>query len=350
MEYLVMPLQAASLLSPLYTAFGWLMAQFYSVFNNYGIVIILFTVLLRGVMIPLNIRQQKNSLKQQALSRDMNELSRIYGDDRMGLQEAQAALFKKHGISTTSGCLMSLLPMFLIWPVYRIISAPMKYIMRVAEGNITAIATMLNGKGLFPENLISAAADNNIPVMNALHSNPSMYAAAVNNGWIKVGDVLDIDFFGINLGLTPQWRPASLFGAEASTYLPLLAIALLAVATTFLVSKVQEWTNPMYWKIREEKRLAKNNPARTVSDDAMSSGMMKSMKWMMPIFTLFMIFSMPAAMGLYWIVGNIMSAFQAALFYYIYAKPAFANTGSDSPMNRSDSKRLNKGKRKKGTA
>ena len=52
-----------------------------------------------------------------------------YGDDRMGLQEAQQALYKKHGISMGAGCLFSILPMLLIWPVYRIISAPLRYTM-----------------------------------------------------------------------------------------------------------------------------------------------------------------------------------------------------------------------------
>ena len=134
---------------------------------------------------------------------------------------------------------------------------------------------------------------------------------------------------------------AILFGEESSVFLPLLAIAVLAMVTTFLVSKVQEWTNPMYWKIREEKKLARNNPARTVSDDATSSGMMKGLKWTMPIFTLVMMFSMPAAMGLYWIAGNLMSVFQTALFYYLYTKPTYANMAAAQSAGT---------KRKKGTA
>ena len=127
----------------------------------------------------------------------------------------------------------------------------------------------------------------------------------------------------MNLGLTPQWKPAILFGPESSTYIPLLVIAILAVVTTFLVSKASEWTNPQLRKIREEKELAKKNPARTVSDDPTGSGMMKGMKWMMPVFTLVMMFTLPAAMGLYWIVSNLMSALQTALFYYLYTKPAY---------------------------
>ena len=76
MQLMTLPV-SASLFSPLYTAFGWVMQQLYSLFNSYGLMIILFTVFLRGILIPLNIRSHKNTLKQQALSKDLNELSRL---------------------------------------------------------------------------------------------------------------------------------------------------------------------------------------------------------------------------------------------------------------------------------
>lgn len=314
-----------SILTPLYQGFGWLMLQLYDFLNNYGLVIILFTVILRLILLPLNVKQHKTMLKQQALSKDQAELARIYGDDRAGLQQAQAELYKKHGISQTGGCLLSLLQLFLIWPIYRIISAPLKYIMGMGDEALNAVGKLLQDHQLITEAQAKGATTLNIPLINALNHNPGVYAEAVNQNLIASGDLMDLKFLGLNLGLQPTWKPGELFGPHMSTLLPLLLIPLIAVVTSFLTSKIQEWTNPMYWRIREEKELAKNNPARSVSTDATMVGMNKTMKWMMPIFTLLTVFSMPAAMGLYWIIGNCMMIVQQLLFYNLYTKPAFAS-------------------------
>lgn len=323
----------AGILDPLYTAFGWCMLQLYLFVNNYGFVIILFTIILRALLLPLSVQQHKNMIRQQALSKDQAELARIYGDDKMGLQQAQQELMKKHGISQTGGCLLSILQLFLIWPIYRIITAPLKYIAGLSDTVLDGIGQLLNRHGLINEAQVKLAASQNIPLINALNQNPAAYAEAVNQGLIRAGDVINLDFFGMNLGLQPTWRPALIFGEQMATYLPLLIIPLVAVVTSFLVSKVQEWTNPMYWRLREEKELAKNNPARTITTDNTMAGMNKTMKWIMPLFTLFTVFSMPAAMGLYWIVGNVMAIVPQVLFFYLYTKPAFADMSARTLTN-----------------
>ncbi|MGI6077537.1 MAG: YidC/Oxa1 family membrane protein insertase [Fastidiosipilaceae bacterium] len=322
-----------SILSPLYTAFGWLMLQLYTFLQNYGVVIILFTILLRALLLPLNVKQHKNMLKTQGLSRDQQELARIYGDDKAGLQQAQMELMKKHGISQSGGCLLSVLQLFLIWPIFRIFTAPLKYIVGISDGNLSAMGQLLLNHGLLTDQEAKMVVTQNIPLLNTLQHNPAAFAESVNNGWIRAGELIDLNFLGLNLGLKPSWKPSDLFGADMSTYLPLLIIPVIAVITTFLVSKIQEWTNPMYWRIREEKELAKNNPARSVSDAPAMQGMTSSMKWIMPIFTLFTVFAMPAAMGLYWIAGNFMALVQQVLFYFLYTKPTYANRRQEGLTN-----------------
>lgn len=313
---------------PLYIAFGWIMLQIYTYISNYGIVIILFTIFLRAILLPLNVRQHKNMIKQQALSKDQAELARIYGKDKAGLQQAQMELFKKHGISQTGGCLLSLLQILFIWPIWRIINAPLKYIIGVSDQHLQALGNLLLQNNLISKQEATGAVLGNIPIIHALREYPTVYAEAVHQHLIKVGEVINLDFLGLNLGLRPEWLPAKLFGDQMNIYLPLLIIPLIAVVSSFFVSKIQEWTNPMYWRIKHEKELAKHNPARSVSTDATMVGMNKTMMWIMPIFTLFTVFTMPAAMGVYWIVGNMMMMIQQLLFYYLYTKPAFAKMRS----------------------
>lgn len=324
---------SGSLFSPLYIAFGWVMKILYIFLANYGWVVLLFTILIRSLLLPLNVKQHKNMIKQQALAKDQAELARIYGNDRVGLQQAQLELMKKHGISQGGGCALSLIQLLLIWPIYQIIRAPLKYIMGIGDQALQGIAQLLSEKGLITSAEVNGAVANNISILNALNHNPHASAEAIDKGLIHANQIMDLNFFGINLGLQPSWRPSYLFGEHASTYLPLFIIPVLAVLTTFLFGKIQEWTNPMYWRVREEKELAKHNPARTVTQDSTMMGMNKTMKWIMPLFTLFTVFAMPAAMGLYWIAGNFMAIAQTVLFFYLYTKPAFAEMSARTVTN-----------------
>ena len=125
-----------SILDPLYTLFGWLTRVLYDFFGNYGLAIIFLTVIIRGALIPLNIRSQKSMLKMQALSGKQAELQRQYGDDKEGYQEAFMKLQKENGAGGLSGCLLPFLQLFFIWPIYRIVSGPLIYLSQVSKENI----------------------------------------------------------------------------------------------------------------------------------------------------------------------------------------------------------------------
>lgn len=314
----LLPVTVAGLLDPLYTAFGWIMRMLYYFVDNYGLAVIFFTILIRAILVPFNVKSHKAMMKQQILQPQVHELQRTYAGDKEKASMAQMELYKQHGVSMTGGCLPMLFQLVLIWPVYRIVSGPLTYIMNVPQENLERIGEMLIGTGKY------AAFPNvrqmNIPLMQALRDTPSVIAEAVNGGLMRASDLMNLNFLGINLGYSPSWRPDDLFGPQMSTYLPLLLIPLLAIATTFLSSKITEWTSFNYKQQKEDKERAKNNPAMSV-DENPSAGMMKSMKWMMPIMTLVFTFQMPAAMGLYWVTGNVLMVLQSLFMYYVYTRP-----------------------------
>lgn len=310
----------ASILSPLYVAFSWIMRNLYDIFNNYGLVIIIFTVAIRLIMIPFSVKQHKTTLKTQALAPQLDDLKRVYGKDRQGLQEATMALYRKHNVSQFGGCLPSLLPLIIIWPVYRMVSSPLQYISGAVTENITKLAQHLNQSGLITASELKNLAYSDIPVLTVLHTHATEFANAVEQGWLKASQLIDPYFLGVNLGDTATINPKLLFGDQMSRYLPILIIVLLAAVSTFLMSKMMEWTNPSYKKIKESKARAKNNPARSEVTDMTQQGMMKGMKFTMPLITLYMCFSMPAAMSIYWIVGNLMAMLQQYILYALYTK------------------------------
>ncbi len=310
-----------SIFDPLYTAFGWVMRMMYSAFDNYGLVIIVFTVVLRGLMIPLGIHQQKSTIKQQALQGEIAEISRLHPNDKARQSELQMALYKKHNASPVAGCLPAILQLLIIWPIFQIIRAPLQYIMNVSKENLEGIGSYLQTAGLIDEAAAKAAASNNIPIINALNNSASALGQVVNQGLFELRQMIDVEFMGMNLGLTPSWKPADLFGAGMNEFLPLLVFPVLVVLTTMASMKITTATMPNRKKRAEAKEREKKNPARTgQTPEDRNESMMKSMNIMMPLFMLWTTFTMPAALGLYWIIGNIMATIQSVLIFMLYTR------------------------------
>ncbi|MDD2534093.1 MAG: YidC/Oxa1 family membrane protein insertase [Eubacteriales bacterium] len=310
-----------SIFDPLYLAFGWTMRMMYNTLDNYGLVIIVFTVILRGLMIPLGIHQQKSTIKQQSLQGEIAEIQRLYPNDKAKQSELQMALYKKHGASPVAGCLPAILQLLIIWPIFQIMRAPLQYIMNVSKENLTGIGSLLETAGLITATEAKNATGNNIPLMNALHQNAAALGQVVDKGLMELRQLIDVNFMGINLGLTPSWKPADLFGAGMIQYLPLLIFPVLVVLTTMLSMKITTATMPNRKKKAEDKEREKKNPARTgQTPEDKTESMMKSMNIMMPLFMLWTTFTMPAALGLYWIIGNIMAAIQSLIIYMLYTR------------------------------
>ena len=320
------------ILDPLYWVFGHVMRFLYDVFNNFGIVIIIFTIMLRAIMIPLGVKQYKGTIKQQGMSKELEDIKRRYGNNKEELQKAQQALYSKHGFSPLAGCLPSIVQLIIIWPVYRMISAPLHRIMNVPleaigkldnEGVATGLTKIVYDLGLITEQAAKNAEMMNIPILNALNNSVEVMSKALNEGLIKVNQLIDLNFLGLNLGLNPTYKLWTLSADEMKIYLPLIIIPILAVVTTWLSMKVSQWTAPNRKQLEEEKERAKKNPAKSAQDAPdPSAGMTKGMTWFMPLFTLWITFTMPAAMGMYWVVGNLMSMAQQYLFHFLISKRA----------------------------
>jgi YidC/Oxa1 family membrane protein insertase len=138
---------------------------------------------------------------------------------------------------------------------------------------------------------------------------------------MQMKQFIDVEFLGMNLGLTPSWKPANLFGSGRADYLPLLIFPLLVVVTTLFQMRISTMTMPNRQKKADDKEREKKNPARAgQTPEDRSESMMKSMNIMMPLFMLFTTFTMPAALGLYWIIGNIMMIIQSVLIYFLFTR------------------------------
>lgn len=310
------------LMDPIYNLFGWILTNMYAWLENYGLVIILFTVLINVLLLPFGIKSQKSMLKQQGLQDEINEIKRMYPDDPQTQQALQQELFKKNGVSITSGCLPSLLRLILIIPVFKIFQQPLRYIGGVSAENIAQISQYVTDHKLLPEAASKLIARSDIPLISALQSNASALAATVEKGWLKLSQLIDLDFLGINLGTHPSWKPAEIFGDQWQTYLPLLVLPVLTILAMVVQMRLMTKISQARPVDKAELERAKRNPAKkdqTKAND--SAGTMKGMNFFMIALMMWTVFTLPSAMGIYWVINSVMGIAQSLFIYHYYTKP-----------------------------
>ncbi len=310
------------LMDPLYNLFGWILSYMYAWLENYGLVIIVFTVLINILLLPFGIKSQKGMLKQQGLQDEINEIKRLYPEDPQMQQQLQQELFKENGISLAGGCLPSFLRLILIIPVFRIFQQPLRYIGGVSAENIAKIGELLKDNHLLTDAGIKMMARSDIPIISALQDNASALGTAVEKGYLKLSQLIDLDFLGLNLGMTPSWKPGDLFGENAAIYLPLLILPILTIVSIIIQMKLTSKITQTKEIDKEEEERAKRNPAKSAQQTKQSNaGMMKSMNIFMIILMAWTVFTLPSAMGIYWVINTLMGIAQSLFIYKYYTKP-----------------------------
>ena len=111
--------------------FGYALNFFYELTNNYGIAIIIFTLLLRVILIPITIKQQKTMKKSAELQEKMKEIQTKYKNNPEKLNQETIELYKKEKMSPFNGCFTAILQVLIILSVFWLVSQPLTYMKRV---------------------------------------------------------------------------------------------------------------------------------------------------------------------------------------------------------------------------
>ncbi len=229
---------------------------------------------------------------------------------------------KRTGVSMGAGCISSIIPLIIIWPIWRIIRAPLQYVGQVSVDNITKIAEFLVDKGILDQNILGSVAQNDLPIINVLKNNASALAESVGQGWIRPDQLINTNFLGMDLGRVPSYNPLDWFGPNWQVELPLIILPILTVLTMMLNMKMSRLNVLRKAPSKEEIERAKSNPAKAGQQQAdPSEKTMKYMQYFMPVLMIFTVFTMPSAMGLYWVTSNLVFIVQSWISYEMYIKP-----------------------------
>ncbi len=256
--------------------------------HNFALLMFLLTLIVNLLLLPLTIKTQRSTAKQQMIRPKMDAIKKKYGNnmtqkDRLAYQQEVQELQQKEGISMAGGCLPMLIRFPFLLAVYRVMQSPLTFIFGLGNAEIEKLAAAVNVKasGYYEMSVLAKLKQTTAGVTDAL--------------WQQL-DEWRFSFFGIDLKATPKF--SFNFANITPEQLKLWIIPLLAFGAQMLTSIIS---------LRLQKKM---NP-----DQPNMAGMMLTM----PLISLFFAFSLPAAVGLYWAFSSLVAGLLQAIVQTIYS-------------------------------
>ena len=268
--------------------------------GSYGLALILFSLVLKLVLLPMNIKSKKSMLKMSRLGPQLKALEIECGEDKQKYSQEMSKLYKQEGISPMGGCLWSFLPLLILLPLYHVIREPITYMMHFAKEEAAQIVETIIATG---EVAVSEknAFYQQLEVIGWLIENKEALAAQLPDLAEKILAIKHIDFtfLGLNLGATPEWK---FWGFTAAAQWGMLALPVLSAASQWLSMFISQKMN---------NKVATNADGEQDKGAAQSANQTgKMMTMMMPLMSLYFCFVMPAAISIYWVAQAVFGTVQ----------------------------------------
>ena len=261
--------------------FAWLTRIFYTLTGSYGMALILFTLVVKLVLLPFQLKSKKSMLRMNRMSGKVKEIQTRYANNKERQQQEIADLYAREGVNPMSGCLWSFLPLPIMIALYNIIRYPLHYLMMISKETIAEITTVATGMGFVSAAGTNKAAYEEINLAKFIHDNWASFEGRFE-GLID----LDYQFLGLDLTAVAQTK----FGEILSGGWPVIGLMLLPIIAT----AIQFGMTLVTMK----------------SSNSEMNGSSKSMMYMMPLMTLWMGFILPAALCVYWIAQSAFALLQ----------------------------------------
>ena len=271
-----------NLLNIILTPFAKLLLLFYNVTGSYGIALILFGLVVRLILFPVFLKGRKGMLSMSGLAEKQRVLQQKYARDREKYSRELQKLYEEEGVKPSSGCLWSFLPMPFLMILYAIIRQPLTYLMNMNQDHFNAVSNLLYGNVLDYKN-------QQLQMAQDVFLNHDKIVAAIPE--LAGMPQIDFTFLGVNLSETPHflfWRAEDVGAAFGLWLIPVIS-ALLGVVSMILTNKI--------------------NAVVLHTQKTMDQSSMMTMV-IMPLFSLWICFTLPAALGVYWIANSLFAMLQ----------------------------------------
>ena len=278
--------------------FGYLLDILNRLTSNYGVALILFAILVKVILLPLAAKGKKSMMKMSRITPRVQALQKKYAGDQQKQNEAVQALYREEGVSMGGGCLWSFLPILFLFPVYWVIREPLQYILHLESGEINIIT-----------NIVSAARPGLLAESNTFYSQLlvapeiSGLAGSIQNAIPGISEQalegLKFNFLGINLSQDPA--VLGLFGGDWTwdwNHIGGFLIPVLSACSQILHTFVTQKLNNSV--VTDSNGIVDEETAKKGQKN-------KAMMWMGPAMSLWIGFTVPAALSLYWLIQGLAS-------------------------------------------
>ena len=263
---------------------GPLMRMLYQMIPNFAVTMIVFTVIIKLLMLPLMIKQQKSMAKMSVFTPMVNEIQQKYKNNQEKMQEEMVKLQQEYGYSPTAGCLPMLVNMLVLFGMVEVVYRPVQYILGIPKDAISAACTALG--------IAANGAAAQTGLIEAIHAG---LASGVDTGLTteQLSSIANFNtsFLGMDMCTIPG------FSFSLIMIFPIIA------AVTRCISQVLS--------------------TKMSGQQAQMQGSMKVMMWGMNIMFVFMCFQRPVGFSLYYGVSNVVQIFQSYVTYKIYSPEKF---------------------------
>lgn len=281
--------------------FGYLLNWLYDVFNNYGIAIIIFSIILRVILIPITIKQQKTMKKSTELQKKMSEIQKKYKNNPEKLNQETIELYKRENMSPFSGCLSSILQLVIILSVFWLVSQPLTYMRKIDNTLIEKYTNEMKESGYNQNNnyvqigVLDYAETKYQEVSTQLEQEDVENREELETKKEEYNQLrLNMQFLGIDLSKVPtqnlnDWR--------------VYIIPVLYVLTSIISTKITTMTQ----KKKREKELAeKKDENEEIDQFEQMQQMNNNMMYMIPVMSVMIAIIAPLGLALYWLMSNIL--------------------------------------------
>ena len=271
--------------------FGYLLQFLYTLVNNYGLAIILFTLIIKLLLLPLSIKQQKTMKKSSELQEKVKVMQFKYKNDPEKLNKEMMNLYKTENVSPFSGCLTSIIQMLLLLSIFYLVRSPLTFMEKIPQENINTYIQQLKDEGKVISNVY--------PEIDLIRETELLKEKNPEDQFIEKTNI-KMNFLGLDLSKIPQ---------QNMTDYTVYIIPVLYILSSFISIRI---TTAKQQKDKEDKK-SKNidgNTGKEIEEEnnEMDAVMQtnKMMSWFVPIMSISIAFIAPLGLALYWFVSNVL--------------------------------------------
>lgn len=271
--------------------FGYLLQFLYTLVNNYGLAIILFTLIIKLLLLPLSIKQQKTMKKSSELQEKVKVMQFKYKNDPEKLNKEMMNLYKTENVSPFSGCLTSIIQMLLLFSIFYLVRSPLTFMEKIPQENINTYIQQLKDEGKVISNVY--------PEIDLIRETELLKEKNPEDQFIEKTNI-KMNFLGLDLSKIPQ---------QNMTDYTVYIIPVLYILSSFISIRI---TTAKQQKDKEDKK-SKNidgNTGKEIEEEnnEMDAVMQtnKMMSWFVPIMSISIAFIAPLGLALYWLISNIL--------------------------------------------